>query len=177
MKIKLLEKVRGCDVNGATVNLNFKGDTEHQTLFGGLASMLLKALILGFFCMQTIAVWQYNDPTISSYQVLEDRSLMEEPLNLKDYSVNFYFFFIGPDSFPKQIDPTIGSFAMQMSDNVFENDVFKTETTIIEYQEVDMETDKKAASLMPYYKKTKGGIYTPKDLSQLKIRGSSSDAT
>ena len=95
--MKVLEKVRNCDANGATVNLNFKGDTEHKTLCGGLASLLLKALILGFFCMQSIAIWHFKDPTISSYQVLEDRSLMGEPINLIDYSVNFYFFFLGPD--------------------------------------------------------------------------------
>ena len=95
--MKVFEKVRDCDVNGATVNLNFKGDTEHKTFCGGLASLLLKSLILGFFCIQSIAVWHYNDPTISSYQVFEDRSLMEEAINLKDYSVCFYFFFLGPE--------------------------------------------------------------------------------
>ena len=83
--MKVFKKLRGCDVNGATVDLNFKGDTEHKTLCGGIASIILKALILGFFCMQSIAVWNYNDPIISSYQVLEDRTLMEEPINLVDY--------------------------------------------------------------------------------------------
>ena len=54
MKMKVYEKVRGCYVNGATVNLNFEWETEHKTLFGGLASVLLKALIVGFYFMKRL---------------------------------------------------------------------------------------------------------------------------
>ena len=132
--MKIIEKVRGCDVNGARVSLNFKGETEHKTLCGGFASLLLKALILGFFCMQSIAVWHFNDPIISSYQVLEDRGLMEEPIKLKDYSVNFYFYFLGPDMLPKQIDPRLGSFRLTLNEVIFKNGIHeKNETTSIEY--------------------------------------------
>ena len=91
--MKILDKVRGCDQFGATVNLNFKGETEYKTLCGGCFSLALRVLILAFFCMQLAAVIQYDDPNILSYQVMEDRSQMDEPYVLSDYNVNFYFNF------------------------------------------------------------------------------------
>ena len=59
---------------------------------------------------------------------------MEAPLNLKDYSVNFYFYFLNAESLPTQIDPRIGSFRLALGELVFNNGIFeKYETTLIEY--------------------------------------------
>ena len=79
---------------------------------------------------------------------------MDEPIDLNNYSVDFYFNFVDQTTNrPKTIDPRIGSFRLRKGEVVFENGVFeKFETKPIEYHEVDMETDNKAASLMPYFK-------------------------
>lgn len=81
---------------------------------------------------------------------------MKESLYLKDHSVNFYFYFIGPEFTPKHIDPRIGAFELTLGEVVFENGIFERyETTKIECKEVDMETDLQAAGLIPYYKDMK----------------------
>ena len=64
---------------------------------------------------------------------------MDEPISLKDYSVNFYFYFIGPDNKIKAVDPRIGHFRLWQIAVVFENGIFlKSEKTSIDYHEVDM---------------------------------------
>ena len=90
----MIDKVRSCDQFGATVNLNFKGETEYKTMCGGCFSLALRMLILAFFCMQLAAVIQYDDPKILSYQVMEDRSQMDEQFTLSDYKMNLYLNFV-----------------------------------------------------------------------------------
>ena len=81
---------------------------------------------------------------------------MDEPIGLKDYSVNFYFYFIGIDNRIKSVDPRIGNFRLRQITLVYENGIFtKNETSFIDYHEVDMKTDKRAASLMPFFKDAK----------------------
>ena len=63
----MLNKVRSLDDFGASISLNFKGDPEIKTLCGGIVSLVLRILIIAFFCMQTLAVFEYSDPVISSY--------------------------------------------------------------------------------------------------------------
>ena len=60
----------------------YEGKTESGTIGGGIISISLSIFILGFFCMRTIAVTKYDHPAISSHTVFEDRSKMEEPINL-----------------------------------------------------------------------------------------------
>ena len=43
--------------------------------------------------MQLAAVIQYDDPNILIYQVMEDRSQMDESFTLSDYNMNFYLNF------------------------------------------------------------------------------------
>ena len=106
----LSKKLQNCDLFGSSVNLNYNGEEQYGTTGGGLVSMLIKSTTLAFFCMRLISVFGYQDPTISSYHMFEDRSLMEESLNLADYSYNFYFYFQGKDTQPVPLDPSIGKF-------------------------------------------------------------------
>ena len=77
---------------------------------GGLASILLRTLILVFLCIQMIQVLTYDDPEISSFQVLEDRALMQTgPLSLGKYNTFFTVFFTDKIRFaPQPLDPKFG---------------------------------------------------------------------
>ena len=53
-------------------------------------------------------VWNFKEPTISSYSVIEDRNNMEEPLIFDEQNVNFFLTFIDFGANPKYLDPRIG---------------------------------------------------------------------
>ena len=78
-------KVRNCDNFAAQVNLMHMGNSQSGSLGGGMISVGLSCLILGYLCMRMVAVVSYADPTINSYIVSEDRSKMNAPINLGDY--------------------------------------------------------------------------------------------
>lgn len=69
----LSDKIRGCDSFGATIGLNYAGETSYNTLGGGVFSVCLKALIFAFFCMKMAVVVGYDDNNIVTYQIYEDR--------------------------------------------------------------------------------------------------------
>ena len=87
----LTDIVRGCDQSGASIGLNYQGDSRFQMIGGGLASIALKILILTFFCMQLMAVVTYKDPQVNSFEIMESRSSMDEPMNLAANNFSFYF--------------------------------------------------------------------------------------
>ena len=43
-------KVRNCDKFGAPISLTFEADSDYKTMCGGVASLCLHILILGYFC-------------------------------------------------------------------------------------------------------------------------------
>ena len=92
--MSVINRVRGCDQFGAPISLNFDGKTSYNTLGGGIASLCLRALILSYLAMQLLAVFNYDDPTISSFTIIEDRTQMKEPMSFEDYNVSFIFNFV-----------------------------------------------------------------------------------
>ena len=103
--------VRGCDTSGSPVQFNFKGETEHKTLGGGLGSLIIRFLVLLYGSTQILAVMNYRDPQISSYTVLEDRSKMETPLNLAENHTKIYFGVYNEAYFSSvKVDPRLGKF-------------------------------------------------------------------
>ena len=109
--MSVINRVRGCDQFGAPISLNFDGKTSYNTLGGGIASLCLRALILSYLAMQLLAVFNYDDPTISSFTIIEDRTKMKEPMSLGDYNVDIAFFFMSnKGASPVQLDPNIGRF-------------------------------------------------------------------
>ena len=68
------DQVRDFDNFGAPVSLNFSGRTTFGTQGGGIASLCLFALTLGYLVIQVMALISYKDPVISSYEILEKRS-------------------------------------------------------------------------------------------------------
>ena len=141
-----LQRLRSCDKFGASAALNFNGDGSYHTVGGGLASLCVRILILVYFVMQLIAVATYRDPQISSFQISEDRTSLEEPLKLSDYNQRFYFMFFDGRQTVVPLDPRIGSFKVQ-------NIVFDIKTdgshsqkaTDVPIREVDFSKDKEDA--------------------------------
>ena len=79
------------------------------TLGGGVVSVGLSGLILAYFCIRMLAVTTYQDPNITNYTVLEDRSKLDEPLNFADYRQKITFGFMkAPSVMPVGLDPRIG---------------------------------------------------------------------
>ena len=74
-------KISDCDKFGAQVHLMHDGQASNGTLCGGVVTLLLKGLTLGFFCMRMIALTKFDDPSINNYVIYEDRSKMKEPIN------------------------------------------------------------------------------------------------
>ena len=56
------DKLRGCDMFGATIGLNVAGESTFKTLPGGVVSLILRILVLSYFCLQVIALISYEDP-------------------------------------------------------------------------------------------------------------------
>mmetsp|Transcript_22256 Transcript_22256/g.29808 ORF Transcript_22256/g.29808 Transcript_22256/m.29808 type:complete len:110 (+) Transcript_22256:20-349(+) len=104
------DRVRSMDMFGAPISLQVDGRTKFKTLCGGLVSMLLGSILLGFSCLKIFAVIDYNDAKITFYEIYENRNEMEEGLNLADYKVKFFFGFMDPYYAPQSLDPSIGRF-------------------------------------------------------------------
>ena len=85
--------LRRCDKFGASQMFNIGGQSQTTTLGGGVATLCLRVLILFYFCIRFAAVVKKKDPIISSYNIGEDRSSMEEPMNLGDMNVKLYWYF------------------------------------------------------------------------------------
>lgn len=64
--MQVQNRIRHCDKFGAPVLLNFKGRDSFGTLGGGVASVLIYALILVFFLKQIIQLINHEDPMLSS---------------------------------------------------------------------------------------------------------------
>ena len=89
--------VRSFDQFGTQVNLNYAaGKTHYQTVCGGCTSFVFRSLIFAYFIRQLLAMLDYVDPAISSYQIMENRQKMQmgDAFNLADYNVNFIFGFL-----------------------------------------------------------------------------------
>ena len=96
-----MDFVRSFDQFGTQVSLNYApGKTHYQTACGGCISFVFKALIFAYFLKQLLAMMDYADPAISSYQIMENREKMQkgDALNLGDYNVNFIFGFLNWES-------------------------------------------------------------------------------
>ena len=89
--MKATRIIRVCDKFGHSMHMTFKGDSTYTTTSDGAASICLNLVILTFFVKQLLAVVTYKDPTISSYEVMENRSQMTEALNMADYEMSFVF--------------------------------------------------------------------------------------
>ena len=50
------EFVRDCDQTAVPVNLNYRGEGEHKTFVGGVASMIARAFILSFTLIMLLPV-------------------------------------------------------------------------------------------------------------------------
>ena len=94
----LIKNLRGCDQFGASISLTHEGRTSSGTPFGGLISICLECLISAYFIMRILAVFNYQDPAITSYLINEDRGSMDEPLNFADYHQQLAFVMLNMNS-------------------------------------------------------------------------------
>ena len=105
-----VNRVRACDKFGAKVGLNFEGKHSYETIGGGVMSGLLRIIILVYLCMKLLVVFNYKDPQISVYEIVEDRQTVFETLNLDEFHSAFQISFFNPfDSTGSRLDPSIGT--------------------------------------------------------------------
>ena len=55
-------RLRSLDNFGAPVSFNVDGKTSVKTVGGGIASLFLNILVLGYLCMQMVEVFGRKDP-------------------------------------------------------------------------------------------------------------------
>ena len=54
--------------------LHHDGKTSHGTIVGGAITLLMRILIASYLIMRIIALNNYDDPSITSYRISEDRN-------------------------------------------------------------------------------------------------------
>ena len=90
--------------------MNYQGKSSFSTLGGGVTSLGLRIIILTYFVIQLLKVWQYQAPQINGYSIIENRLKQEEPLNFEEHHTSFYFTFVDQSKQPVLLEPFIGSF-------------------------------------------------------------------
>ena len=129
--------MRGCDQFGANIGLNYAGETKFGTLGGGIASFLIYTIALIVLGKQIVALVEYQDPALSSYTVMEDRSKMKEALNLNEYGLQFFACFLGQNTEPIHLDPRIGRFKLVKFERLMVDGVVQKKKTEIALRELD----------------------------------------
>ena len=95
--MNIVNKVRAFDSFGTPFGLNYGGEDSSKTLGGGAASLSLKILAFSFFCIRLIAVVAYEDPAITSYDILSNR-IDGENYEVDEYGLQLYFGFTDNES-------------------------------------------------------------------------------
>ena len=132
--------------------MNYSSDSKFRTIPGALASICSSFIVISFFCVQLLTLLNYDNPDINYQSVLEDRSLMQEPLNLAEHNLSLYFMFMeNSSSLPVVIDPRIGQFQLSLNKHSLSNEEGKTKVEVVPIQvpikEVDLTSDIKARNL------------------------------
>ena len=73
-----------------------------------MATIILRVIMLIFFCKQLIQVLDYGEPQINSYEIMEDRADMEEAILLGESKVDFVVGFLNEAYVPVELDPRFG---------------------------------------------------------------------
>ena len=74
--------IRSHDAFGQSIGLNYRGESHYKTLGGGLLSLAFKLAMLSFLVAQSIMVFNFEDPKITSYEVYEQRGNMAALINV-----------------------------------------------------------------------------------------------
>ena len=80
-----------------------------------------------------IDVKKYNDPTISSYTVYEDRSKMKEPINIGENGQQLSFGFFDETLKPVPLDPRVGKLGL------FSSKLSEDGSKIMKYDNITIE--------------------------------------
>lgn len=136
-----------------------------------MVSLLLKVLIGAYFCMQLLAVVNYGDPSISSYTLLDSRDSMTEPINLKDFGVQLYFYLANQHTArPAHVGPEIGKLELYSSIAQYKPEGgLQYENIKLDYEEVDFM--KQNDTVIWYNNTPTRWVMQPSDHSQLQLRG------
>ena len=160
--MEIAKRLKALDRFGAPLSLNFGGDASHRTAGGGLASLLLNFVILGYFIKQMLQLVNYEDPVISSYKVFEDRSKMTESMSFEDFNFRFYAtFFSTSTGRSVPLDPRIGRFRLT-----------KAETNFLKYGTWTAVTEEVELVSFGLEDGVNQHMLTPSDLSKLELRNS-----
>mmetsp|Transcript_41523 Transcript_41523/g.54662 ORF Transcript_41523/g.54662 Transcript_41523/m.54662 type:complete len:94 (-) Transcript_41523:21-302(-) len=87
------DRLRSFDFFGHPVNLKLSGKASYPTLVGGFASIILRIVVLGYFCQQLLSVASYQDNEISSYTIVDTREVKNETVSMQDQGLDLYFSF------------------------------------------------------------------------------------
>ena len=96
-----------------------------------------------YFGIQIESVFNYNDPLINSYTILEERNDMDTPAKFEDYNMKLFYFFSDADATPVQLDPRIGSLALWSMRGTYDVKTgFLREESLIPTKEIDFVSER-----------------------------------
>ena len=108
----LLGFIRSFDLFGASVNVNFRGQSDYKTGVGALMTLLIRSFMLFYAVRCAIQVLDYEDPSINSYEIKDERIDME-PMNLGAHNFDMIFSIIDSKTWtPVKLDPRYGKFML-----------------------------------------------------------------
>jgi hypothetical protein len=109
--ITVKERIKGCDIYGHPVGLNFNGEDTFKTSIGGIATLVVYALILAYTVLQARLVIEKKNTVINTNQLqkfLGDDSTAY-PVGQNDFSISITgydsdeaYYFHRPDYFTYQ---------------------------------------------------------------------------
>ena len=168
--------VRSFDIAGAEVGLKYAGEGRFKTMGGGLLTSCLRVVTLTYFIMRVITLAEFEDASISSFEVIEDRSDMNSALALEKHNMDFFFGFTNVDSSqPVPLDPRIGSFTLDQAQFSATDGSFKQENFQIPIESVDLDSSPEVHRLFHLFDTKVKGLLRPSKSSQLSVKGSIDD--
>ena len=93
MKFSLLKFVKEQDELGHPIGLTYKGEETHQSLFGGVLSVILSIFAISFLVVKAEKVITMSDPTITTFPRPMNQEMRDGlgNINIKDQGANFAF--------------------------------------------------------------------------------------
>ena len=91
------DRIRSYDSFSARINFTHESKDSYGTMCGGTASICLRALTLAFFIMRLVTLAEFDDSSISSFTIMEDRSVMENPISMGEFHQQLFLTFYDKD--------------------------------------------------------------------------------
>ena len=115
MTFSIVEWLRGWDALGHPIAVNFRGNESHQTIFGAVLTIAVKAMTLAFAINTIKDLWTMADPKIQIYEQILSKEQQKEISPMKFSALDFQLAMLTHfNGDVKKIPQKYGRFVMQI---------------------------------------------------------------